>query len=336
MILVTGAAGFIGSAFLQLCKKLNKDFIIVDSMTYAGHIGNLRGAGFDFTDKLKKVDIRDFDAILSLLKEFSVTHVVNFAAESHVDNSISGPKIFMETNIMGTFSLLEAVRKVQEEGARKIRFLHVSTDEVFGELGETGKFSETTPYAPNSPYSASKAASDMLVRAWHETYGIDTVITNCSNNYGPRQFPEKLIPRMISNALKGLQLPVYGAGQNIRDWIYVDDHASGVMLALEKGRSGQSYCFGGNAEMKNIDVVHTICKVLDQKVPRPEGSYKDLIAFVEDRKGHDFRYAIDDSKSQDELGFKRSIQSFEQGIERTVQWYLDNKEWMQSLEGKAK
>lgn len=336
-ILVTGAAGFIGSAFLQLCEKSGKDFTIVDSMTYAGHLDNLKGDGFDFTSKLRRIDIRDSEAIFDLIREYSVEKVVNFAAESHVDNSISGPRIFMETNIMGTFSLLEAVRRIQVESDKKIRFLHVSTDEVFGELGETGKFSETTPYAPNSPYSASKAASDMLVRAWHETYGLDTVITNCSNNYGPRQFPEKLIPRIITNALKGLPLPVYGAGENIRDWIYVDDHAEGVMLALEKGKSGQSYCFGGNAEMKNIDVVKTICRVLDKKVPKSNGQpYANQIAFVEDRKGHDFRYAIDDTKSQKELGFKRRINSFEAGIDKTIQWYLDNSSWVKSVEEKPK
>lgn len=235
---------------------------------------------------------------------------------------------------MGTFSLLESVREAQSKGklAGDFRFLHVSTDEVFGELGPTGFFSETTPYAPNSPYSASKASSDLIVRAWHETYGVNTVTTNCSNNYGPRQFPEKLIPRMITCALEGKALPVYGKGENIRDWIHVEDHSRGVLLAFEKGKSGQTYCFGGRSERKNIDLVRELCRVLDQERPRAGGKkYEEQIEFVKDRLGHDFRYAIDDSKAEKELGFKRQYKTFEDGLKQTVQWYLKNETWLKNL-----
>ena len=255
--------------------------------------------------------------------------VVNFAAESHVDNSISGPQAFIETNITGTFMLLEAAREYAK-GKKDFRYLQISTDEVYGSLGETGKFSEATPYAPNSPYSASKAAADHLVRAWHETYGLNTITTHCTNNYGPRQHPEKLIPRMISCALAGEKLPVYGKGANVRDWIHVEDHANGIWLALTKGKAGQSYDFGGDAEEENLKLVKKICAILDEKRPKISGKYEDQIAFVTDRLGHDLRYAIDDSKSQHELGFTRAY-TIGQGLEKTVQWYLDNQDWCNEI-----
>jgi dTDP-glucose 4,6-dehydratase len=257
-----------------------------------------------------------------LLREHRIDALVNFAAESHVDNSISGPAAFMYTNIGGTFMLLEAAREYMKEQPG-FRYVQISTDEVYGELGDTGKFSEATPYAPNSPYSASKAAADHLVRAWHETYGLDTITTHCTNNYGPRQHPEKLIPRMISCALAGEKLPVYGKGTNVRDWIHVEDHASGIWLALSQGRAGQAYDFGGNAEEQNLALVRKICAILDRKRPKASGKYEDQIAFVTDRLGHDLRYAMDDSKAQAELGFTRDY-TLEKGLEMTVDWYLNS------------
>ncbi|NDG85531.1 MAG: dTDP-glucose 4,6-dehydratase, partial [Proteobacteria bacterium] len=307
-ILVTGAAGFIGSNFVEIALAAGHKIVGYDALTYAGHRENVeefeKNPHFAFVHG----NILDQELFLKTLKTHSIDLVAHFAAESHVDKSITGPGAFIETNVNGTFSLLTAARAYYEglAGAKKdgFRFLHVSTDEVFGELGPTGKFSETTPYAPNSPYSASKAASDLLVRAWHHTYGLPTIITNCSNNYGPRQFPEKLIPHMIFCALQGKPLPVYGKGENIRDWIHVKDHARGVLLALEKGRVGDTFCFGGNSERKNLEVVHALCAALDELRPRAGGkSYRELITFVTDRPGHDFRYAIDDSKAQRELGY---------------------------------
>jgi dTDP-glucose 4,6-dehydratase len=285
----------------------------------------------------EKTDIRDFASVQSVFKKYQPSSVVHLAAESHVDNSISGPRIFIETNVIGTFNLLECSRQIyldlSSEDKSKFKFVHVSTDEVFGELGNEGKFSETTAYDPSSPYSASKAGSDHLVRAWFRTYGLPCVITNCSNNYGPRQFPEKLIPRMILNALSEKELPVYGKGENIRDWIYVDDHANGVWLALTKGAAGDTYCFGGNSERKNIDVVERICEILDKKRPRAiQKSYKDLIRFVEDRKGHDFRYAIDDSYAKKTLNYTRQFDTFESGLESTINWYLENNEWIKQIQ----
>jgi dTDP-glucose 4,6-dehydratase len=331
-ILVTGAAGFIGSSYVRLAKEQGYRIVILDAMTYAGHIANLRDI-LGPQCELIEGDIGDFEKVKGILQKNKITGVVNFAAESHVDNSISGPAAFIKTNITGTFWLLEAVRdyfkSLTEAEKNKFRFLHVSTDEVFGELGPTGKFSEATPYAPNSPYSASKAASDHIVRAWHHTYGIPTVTTNCSNNYGPRQFPEKLIPRMIVCALEGKPLPVYGQGLNIRDWIHVEDHAAGVHLAFEKGQVGQTYCFGGNSERKNIDVVHAICDILSEL--KPGKNYRSQIQFVTDRLGHDFRYAIDDSKAEKELGFARKYKSFEQGLKQTVMWYLENNNWLNEI-----
>lgn len=335
-LLVTGAAGFIGSAFVRIARKAGYRVTILDSLTYAGHVENLAGVTEKGICEIIQGDIRDFEVVDKLFQRNQFDGVLNFAAESHVDNSISGPRAFVETNIIGTFNLLEVARKYwsQYPAPKKesFRFLHVSTDEVFGELGSTGKFSESTPYAPNSPYSASKAGSDHLVRAWHHTYGLPTVTTNCSNNYGPRQFPEKLIPRMIANALEGKFLPVYGNGMNIRDWIHVEDHSRGILLAYEKGKLGETYCFGGNSERNNIDVVKAICKILDRLAPRSDGqSHETSIQFVTDRAGHDFRYAIDDAKAEKELGFRRQYAQFESGLEQTVEWYLANQAWMDAV-----
>lgn len=339
-IIATGLAGFIGSTFPRLTPKPGIRIIALDKLTYAGHMENLKGIApenFEFV----KGDIGDSELLSALLKQHQPIAVVNFAAESHVDNSITGPGAFVNTNIVGVFNLLEATRAywktLSPEARSQFRFLQVSTDEVFGALQPNDpKFCETTSYSPNSPYSASKAAADHLVRAWYHTYGLPTIITNCSNNYGPRQFPEKLIPRMILNALEEKPLPVYGEGMNIRDWIHVEDHCRGIWAALLQGKPGESYCFGGNSERKNIDVVNNLCAILDHKRPRKNGqSYKALITFVEDRAGHDFRYAIDDSKAQRELGYKHHYQHFEQGLEATVNWYLENTDWIKAVTTKA-
>ncbi len=331
-ILVAGGAGFIGSTFVSQCVSLGQQVIVLDALTYAGHEANLEWIKPQGTGSwmLVKGDIADRALVLSLLHKYSITQVVNFAAESHVDNSISGPKAFIDTNITGTFQMLEACREYYAglDDAKKaiFRMVQISTDEVYGSLGPTGKFSETSPMKPNSPYSASKAAADHLARAWFETYGLPVIVTHCTNNYGPRQFPEKLIPHMIQCALAGKNLPVYGDGKNVRDWIHVEDHCNGVRLALEKGQPGQSYDFGGDAEVENIFLVTQLCKLLDSKRPKASGSYSDQITYVTDRLGHDRRYAIDDSKSQNELGFTRRY-GFEQGLEMAVDWYLNNQQW---------
>ncbi len=329
-LLITGAAGFIGSSFLRVALKhnLHNKIVIVDSLTYAGRLENFEDLVDSKNVFFEKCDIRQFDQLQQIFHKYQPTAIVHLAAESHVDNSISGPRVFIETNVLGTFNMLECSRQIfttlNDIEKSKFKFVHISTDEVFGQLGETGRFSETTPYDPSSPYSSSKAGSDHLVRAWHHTYKVPTIVTNCSNNYGPRQFPEKLIPRMILNALREEKLPVYGQGMNVRDWIYVDDHAEGVWLALTCGRAGDTYCFGGNSERKNIDVVKAICKILDRKKPRSNGrSYDDLIEFVEDRIGHDFRYAIDDTYAQKVLGYNRRFKTFEEGLEHTIDWYLE-------------
>lgn len=336
MIVVTGGAGFIGSNFVRMLAREGKQTLVVDSLTYAGHLPNIQDLienGLCFTEQRS---ILEGEAIRELLVAREARAIVNFAAESHVDNSINGPEVFVSTNVLGTFKLLEAARsyysQLKGEAKERFRFIHISTDEVFGELGESGKFSETTPYAPSSPYSATKAASDHLVRAWHKTYGLPTIVTNCSNNYGPRQFPEKLIPRMILCALNEKPLPVYGKGENIRDWIHVDDHCHGISLALNNGRPGSTYCFGGNSERRNLDVVTGICQIMDEIRPRTQGRrYRDLITFVTDRAGHDWRYAIDDSFAQLQLGFKRKYVNFESGLKETVEWYLSNPTWVQSV-----
>jgi dTDP-glucose 4,6-dehydratase len=333
-ILVTGAAGFIGSSFVEVLLGRGRNVIVLDSLTYAGHRENLS----PMMDRIQFVhgDIRDRALLDLLFTKHHIGTVVNLAAESHVDRSIENAAAFVETNVCGVMSLLDASLRMWEQMSapdkEKFRFIQVSTDEVFGSLGEEGCFTEKTPYGPTSPYSASKAGGDHLARAWFHTYGLPTIITNCSNNYGPRQYPEKLIPHMINCALQGRPLPVYGDGRNVRDWIHVRDHCEGILLAIENGRPGESYCFGGRSERRNIQVVQAICDELDRVLPKKSGgSYREQIAFVGDRKGHDWRYAIDDSKAETELGFKREYWSFEDGLKQTVDWYLENQAWMRQV-----
>lgn len=334
-ILVTGGAGFIGSTFVAQGVERGDNIIVLDALTYAGHRENISWIKGSGKHNLVVGNICDKDLVYKLLKENSIDSVINFAAESHVDNSINSSAEFIQTNIVGTHSMLEASRKYWNElaGDKKnnFRFIQISTDEVYGslELGDGKKFSETTPMNPSSPYSASKAAGDHLARAWFETYELPAIVTNCSNNYGPRQFPEKLIPHMIKCALEGKDLPVYGDGKNVRDWIHVEDHCNGIYLALTKGTVGETYCFGGNAEMQNIDIVETICKILDDIKPAGK-SYSYQIKFVKDRPGHDRRYAIDDSKAESKLGFKRKY-NFNSGLNDTVKWYLENEEWCKNV-----
>ena len=336
--LVTGGAGFIGGNFvLELfASRSGVRVINLDALTYAGNLDTLAELASDENHVFVHGDIGDRALVQRLLAEYQPQAIVNFAAESHVDRSIDGPAAFVQTNVNGTLNLLECARDFYKaldgEARARFRFLHVSTDEVYGSLGPTGKFSETTAYAPNSPYSASKAASDHLVRAFHHTYGLPTLTTNCSNNYGPYQFPEKLIPLMILKALAGDPLPVYGDGRNVRDWLYVGDHCAAIRRVLEAGRLGEVYNVGGDAERENIAVVHTICDLLDERRPRPDGKpYSRQISFVGDRPGHDRRYAIDSSKLQSELGW-RPAESFESGIARTVGWYLDNPAWCRRVQ----
>ncbi len=338
-LLVTGGAGFIGSTFVAQALAQGDKVIVLDALTYAGHEENLNWLRPQYDNRLTLVvdSITNGAKVSELLKTHKPDALVAFAAESHVDNSIAASAIFIETNIIGTYTLLECTRQywntLPEKEKSSFRFVQISTDEVYGSLGHTGKFSETYPMQPNSPYSASKAAGDHLARAWFHTYGLPTIVTNCTNNYGARQHPEKLIPRMITNALKGEKLPIYGDGKNIRDWIHVEDHSRGVRLALEKGTPGETYCFGGNAEKTNNDVVNTICKTLDEIKPRQSGSYCDFITYVKDRPGHDRRYAIDDSKAQKELGFTREY-NFESGIRNTIQWYLAHQNWCEAITNK--
>ena len=337
MLLVTGAAGFIGSNFVvDWLAQSDEPVINLDALTYAGNLENLVSLQGDPRHIFVKGDIGDFDLVVRMLAEHKVRGVVNFAAESHVDRSIHGPEDFIQTNIVGTFRLLEAVRSywggLQGDARANFRFLHVSTDEVYGSL-EAGDpaFAESKRYEPNSPYSASKAASDHLVRAYHHTYGLPVLTTNCSNNYGPCHFPEKLIPLVIHNALAGKQLPIYGDGQQIRDWLYVRDHCSAIRRVLEAGKAGEVYNVGGWNEKPNLEVVHTLCTILDELQPRPDGKpYKEQITYVKDRPGHDRRYAIDASKIERELGWKPA-ETFETGIRKTVRWYLDNQSWVQNV-----
>ena len=322
MLLVTGGAGFIGSNFvLSTLASTGETVVTLDKLTYAGSRRNLEPAALDRRHTFVEGDICDRALVRGLLEQHQPRAIVHFAAESHVDRSISGPAAFIQTNVVGTFSLLEEARA----SAKPIRFLHVSTDEVYGSLGpDDPAFTEANAYAPNSPYAASKAASDHLVRAYRHTYGLDTVTTNCSNNYGPRQYPEKLIPLTIRNALAGKPLPVYGDGRNVRDWLYVEDHCDAVRRVLERGRSGETYNIGGNCEKRNIDVVNAICALLDELKPRRAGRYADLISFVKDRPGHDRRYAMDAAKIARELGW-RPRETFESGLAKTVRWYLENR-----------
>ncbi|MEG3790115.1 dTDP-glucose 4,6-dehydratase [Lysobacter sp. CCNWLW3] len=333
--LVTGGAGFIGGNFVLEAVQRGVKVVNLDALTYAGNLDTLGSLDGDGRHLFVQGDIGDAQLVARLLAEHRPDAVVNFAAESHVDRSIDGPAAFVHTNVVGTLSLLEQSRdywkSLDAPGRDAFRFLHVSTDEVYGSLGDSGKFSETTPYAPNSPYSASKAASDHLVRAFHHTYGLPVLTTNCSNNYGPYQFPEKLIPLIIAKALAGEPLPVYGDGLNVRDWLYVGDHCAAIRRVLEAGRLGETYNVGGDAERQNIVVVKTICDLLDQRRPLADGRKREsLITYVKDRPGHDRRYAIDASKLQGELGWAPTV-TFEQGMARTVDWYLDNQPWVQRV-----
>ena len=338
MILVTGGVGFIGGNFVLdwLANPSSEGIVNLDKLTYAGNLQTLRSLEKDHRHIFVQGDIGDYDLVLSLLKKHQIRAVINFAAESHVDRSIHGPGDFIQTNVVGTFNLLEAVRAywvdLPQTQKQEFRFLHVSTDEVYGTLSPTDPaFSETNRYEPNSPYSASKAASDHLVRAWHHTYGLPVITTNCSNNYGPYHFPEKLIPLVILNALAGKQLPIYGDGQQIRDWLYVKDHCSAIRRVLEAGRLGETYNVGGWNEKPNIEVVQRVCSILDALRPKASGSYADQITYVTDRAGHDRRYAIDATKLERELGWKPA-ETFETGIQKTVQWYLDNQEWVEGVQ----
>ena len=333
-ILVTGGCGFIGSNYIHQVFEKGRDIHLVnlDKMTYAGNIHNLNGIPDTFHTFVEG-DICDADLVKSLFEKYQFDALVHFAAESHVDRSIEGPAEFIQTNVVGTLNLLEQSRLFyQHSNSDNFRFLHVSTDEVYGSLGEHGKFQETTPYDPSSPYSASKAGSDHLVRAWNRTFGLPILITNCSNNYGSYQFPEKLIPLMIINCLHGKPLPVYGKGENVRDWLYVRDHCEAIHSVLTTGTVGETYNIGGNNEIKNIEVVTTICSLLDEISPKEDGSqYSDLITYVRDRPGHDFRYAINANKINSELGWSPQ-ESFETGIRKTIQWYLDNESWWRSIQ----
>lgn len=330
-ILVTGGAGFIGSNFIPYFLEENQDYFLInlDLLTYAGDLANLAELTRHQRYEFVKGDIRDMALLNSLFDQYNIEHVIHFAAESHVDNSIVGPKAFIETNINGTFALLEAARAhwltepfKAKDGFENSRFHHISTDEVYGSLGDTGFFTEDTPYAPNSPYSASKASSDMLVRSYTHTYGLNTTITNCSNNYGPKQHDEKLIPTIIRSAINHQPIPVYGTGENVRDWLYVTDHCTSINVVFHKGQKGSTYNIGGDNEIKNIDVVKTICSKLDQITPWDGHSYHELITFVKDRAGHDWRYAIDASKVKNELGWNPT-ETFETGLSKTIHWYLD-------------
>ncbi len=344
--LVTGGAGFIGSNFVRWALEHRPDVrvVVLDKLTYAGSLENLRDLPGEDRFVFVRGDIASAADVAAAFTEHAPTAILNFAAESHVDRSIDGPRAFVDTNIVGTFELLEAARArfaaLAPEERAGFRFLHVSTDEVYGTLGAEGYFTEETPYAPNSPYSASKAGADLLVRAYHRTYGLPTITTNCSNNYGPYQFPEKLIPLMVLNALEGKPLPIYGDGGNVRDWIFVTDHCEGIVRALEDGTPGEQYAFGGNSERSNLQVVDALCEAIERHRPAAENEamkrqglddYRDLKSFVEDRPGHDRRYAIDASKSLDALGWKPG-HSFEEAIAATVAWYLENEAWRRAIQ----
>ena len=331
-LLITGGAGFIGSNLIhhviddpRIARLVN-----LDCLTYAGHLASLENVSKHPKYIFEKVDLRDKSATLRVVEQHGVTHVMHLAAESHVDRSITGPGDFIQTNIIGTFNLLEACRGFWDGHFADKKFHHVSTDEVYGSLGATGLFTETTPYAPNSPYSASKASSDMLVRAYHHTYGLPTVITNCSNNYGPLQFPEKLIPVIIQNVLARKVIPVYGDGMNVRDWLYVRDHAGALWTVLQKGKLGETYNIGGHNEWANLRIVELICDTIDEFMPQLGGGSRKLISFVKDRAGHDRRYAIDATKIQRELGWTPA-HKFEQGIRETIRWYLDHQAWVKTV-----
>lgn len=331
-LLVTGGAGFIGSAVVRLAVRRGHEVVNLDALTYAANLANLAEVQDDPLYSFEHADIRDRAALDDALARHAPDAVMHLAAESHVDRSIDGPAAFMETNVTGTFHLLEAARAYWQRAGRPegFRFHHISTDEVFGSLGAEGKFTETTPYDPRSPYSASKAASDHLVRAWAETYGLPVVLTNCSNNYGPFHFPEKLVPVVILNAIAGRPIPIYGRGENVRDWLHVEDHADALLTVLERGRTGRSYNIGGENELTNLDLVRRICAILDAR--RPGGApHADLIEFVTDRPGHDARYAIDPTRIREELGWRPSV-TVDEGLALTVDWYLENEAWWRPLQ----
>ena len=331
-LLITGGAGFIGSNLIQhvIDKPEIERLVNLDCLTYAGHLANLEKVARHPKYSFEKVDLRDKAGVMRVVEQYGITHVMHLAAESHVDRSITGPGDFISTNIVGTFNLLEACRGFWNGKFADKRFHHISTDEVYGSLGATGLFTETTPYAPNSPYSASKASSDMLVRAYHHTYGLNIVITNCSNNYGPYQFPEKLIPVVIQSCLDRKQIPVYGDGKNVRDWLYVRDHDEALWHVLTRGKNAETYNIGGHNEWANINIVRLICDLVDELAPKLGGNTQKLIAFVQDRPGHDRRYAIDASKIQRELDWSPAY-TFERGIRETVRWYLDNQAWVKTV-----
>lgn len=335
-VIVTGGAGFIGSNFVRMALAQRPEWrvIVVDALTYAGNLENLNGLEKTYSGRYRfaKADVADSAAIEKLFEQESPSIVVHFAAESHVDRSVLGPMDFVRTNVLGTATLLDAARKAWRDRAG--RFLQISTDEVYGALGDTGAFTEATPLAPSSPYSASKASADLLALAYHKTFGLDVVITRCCNNYGPYQFPEKLIPFMISRFVDGEKLPVYGNGMNVRDWIHVEDHNRGVLLAIEKGRSGEVYNLGARCERNNIDIVRSLLKLLLAAKGKPAVDLEDRITFVKDRPGHDWRYAIDPSKAERELGFRPEAQ-FEEGLAKTVQWYLKNEKWWRDVQSGA-
>ena len=337
-LLITGGAGFIGSNLIHhiIERPEIQRLVNLDCLTYAGHLANLQAVEGHPKYRFEKVDLRDKPGVLRVLEQNGITHILHLAAESHVDRSITGPGDFIQTNIVGTFNLLEACRYLWLGESKKVatcRFHHVSTDEVYGSLGPTGYFIETTAYAPNSPYSASKASSDMLVRAYHHTYGLPVIITNCSNNYGPYQFPEKLIPVVIQSCMAGKPIPVYGDGMNVRDWLYVRDHAEALWQVLTRGADGETYNIGGHNEWPNIRIVELIADLVDEFSSQPQGTRRKLITFVKDRPGHDRRYAIDASKLQRDLGWVPAY-TFERGIRETVRWYLDNQGWVKTVLGR--